>query len=85
MKKNGVTNQDGLTTVLLKFLDIIPSAKLMQLSSLEGATLLEINKNATSEECQLIVNSVPSFVTSLDQVFNISTNLKRFKLIYIVF
>ena len=69
MKKNGNSSQDSISNVLQKFLDVIPtSAKLMQLSSLEGTTLLEINKYASVEEIQLITNSVPSFGTSIDQV-----------------
>ena len=72
MKKNGA--QDGLTVVLSKFLDAVPGAKHILLSSLEGSEIISIAKSVTTEECQLIQNSVSSFSTSIEQVISSIAN-----------
>lgn len=74
---------DGLSAVLKRFLQLIPDARQIAISTSEGAELLtECRSTPTAEDSHSISSLVPSFSASIEQSSRLSLGGAQYSIVW---
>jgi predicted regulator of Ras-like GTPase activity (Roadblock/LC7/MglB family) len=75
---------EGLSTVLQRFLQLIPDARQITISTADGAELLTEGRGAlTTEDAHTVASLSPSFSTSVEQSSRLGLGCSQYAIVWV--